>query len=83
MDIFKDPSMVEIDNFLNSVNIKIPSTKNDFENIANTFDCCLHLRGGDFLLPENASLNICDLIIILLLFNLLFLDFRNFSYFCK
>ena len=57
---FQDPSMVEIDNFFDSVNIKIPSANNYFENFASSFDCCLHLRGGDFLLPENASLNICD-----------------------
>ena len=57
---FQEPSMLEINHFFNSVTIKIPSTNTYYENFASSFDCCLHLRGGDFLFPENASLNICD-----------------------
>ena len=57
---FQAPSMSEIDRFFKLVTVKKPTIQNDFQNIATTFDCCLHLRGGDFLLPENKSLNICS-----------------------
>ena len=57
---FQDPSTAEIDAFFNQITIKSPGTNNYDESFVNSFDCCLHLRGGDFLLPENASLNICD-----------------------
>ena len=52
--------MSDIDRFFKLVAVKKPSIQNDFQNIVDTYDCCLHLRGGDFLLPENKSLNICN-----------------------
>ena len=58
---FQDPSPAEIDQFFRLVSIKPQVTNTYLKYIAHGFDCCLHLRGGDFLLPQNSHLNICKL----------------------
>ena len=57
---FQEPTQFEINRFFDLVYLKKPHCFDQLQSLASLYDCCLHVRGGDFLHPENSHLNICN-----------------------